>query len=106
MLATDLAALRPEAVTSLALLAPFGICDAANPGFDLYAVPAPERMDHLFAKGVPEPFADRFSELGPDEGPVARYLCDIVAASLVWPLGDRGQAGRLHRLACPPRPVG
>jgi pimeloyl-ACP methyl ester carboxylesterase len=57
-------------------------------------------MSHLFAKGVPEPFADRFGELGPDEGPVARYLSDVAAASLLWPLGDRGVARRLHRIAC------
>jgi pimeloyl-ACP methyl ester carboxylesterase len=101
MLAADLAALRPEMVTALGLLAPFGIFDDANPGLDLYACPTPERMSHLFAKGVPEPFADRFSELGPDEGPVARYLCDMAAASLLWPLGDRGNRGRLHRIACP-----
>ncbi len=101
MLAADVAVLRPEAVTALALLAPFGICDAAHPGLDLYAVPGPERMSHLFAKGVPDAFANRFAELGPDEGPVARYLCDVAAASLVWPLGDRGHAARLHRVTCP-----
>jgi len=98
MLATDVAALRPEVVTALALLAPFGIFDADHPGLDVYALPATERMDHLFAKGVPDPFVERFGELGPDEGPVARYLSDVAAASLLWPLGDRGQAGRLHRL--------
>ena len=101
MLAADLAALRPELVTTLCLLAPFGIFDDAHPGLDLYSCPTPERMSHLFAKGVPEPFADRFSELGPDEGPVARYLCDMAAASLLWPLGDRGNRGRLHRISCP-----
>lgn len=101
MLAADLAALRPEAVTKLALLAPFGIFDDANPGLDLYAVPSAQRMEHLFAGDVPEPFVDRFAELGPDEGPVARYLCDVAAASLLWPLGDRGQAGRVHRISCP-----
>jgi pimeloyl-ACP methyl ester carboxylesterase len=101
MLATDLAALRPEAVTALALLAPFGICDASRPGLDVYALPSADRMGHLFAKDVPEPFLERFGELGPDEGPVARYLSDVAAASLIWPLGDRGQAGRLHRIMCP-----
>jgi pimeloyl-ACP methyl ester carboxylesterase len=101
MLAADLAVLRPEAVTALGLLAPFGIFDEANPGFDLYAVPAAERTAHLFAKGVPEPFVDRFAELGPDDGPVARYLSDVAAASMVWPLGDRGLARRLHRITCP-----
>jgi pimeloyl-ACP methyl ester carboxylesterase len=101
MIAAELAAMRPEAVTSLALLAPFGINDAATPGFDLYAVPAPERMGHLFAKGVPEAFAERFAHKGAEEAPVARYLSDIAAASLVWPLGDRGVANRLHRIRCP-----
>jgi pimeloyl-ACP methyl ester carboxylesterase len=101
MLAADVATFRPEAVTSLALLAPFGIFDDANAGLDLYAVPTGERMAHLFAKGVPEPFVDRFAHLGPDEGPVARYICDVAAASLVWPLGDRGNARRLHRLPGP-----
>jgi pimeloyl-ACP methyl ester carboxylesterase len=101
MLAADLAVFRPEAVTALVLLAPFGIFDEANPGLDLYAVPTAERMSHLFAKDVPEPFVERFSHLGPDDGPVARYISDVAAASMVWPLGDRGHARRLHRLRCP-----
>jgi pimeloyl-ACP methyl ester carboxylesterase len=101
MLAADLAVFRPEAVPALVLLAPFGIFDDDNPGLDVYAVPATERMAHLFAKGVPEPFVDRFSHLGPDDGPVARYISDVAAASLIWPLGDRGQAGRMHRVTCP-----
>ena len=82
----------PRPSRPLALLAPFGIFDEANPGLDLYSVPTPDRMTHLFAKGVPEPYVDRFGELGPDDGPVARYLSDVAAASLLWPLGDRGQA--------------
>jgi pimeloyl-ACP methyl ester carboxylesterase len=101
MLAADLAVFRPEAVTALALLAPFGIFDDDNPGVDLYSVPTAERMEHLFAKGVPEPFVERFGHLGPDEGPVARYLSDVAAASMLWPLGDRGLARRIHRVTCP-----
>lgn len=101
MLAADLAALRPEAVTRLALLAPFGIVDGDHPGLDVYGLPAAERMAHLFAKGVPDAFAERFKTLGPDEAPVARYLCDVAAASLLWPLGDRGLRTRVHRIGCP-----
>jgi pimeloyl-ACP methyl ester carboxylesterase len=101
MIAADLAALRPEAVTKLALLAPFGIADAANPGFDLYSTRSPERMPHLFAKGVPEAFLNRFAEKGEEEAPVAYYLSEIASASLTWPLGDRGLANRIHRIACP-----
>ena len=61
MVAAELAALRPEAVTALGLVAPFGIGDGDQPGLDVFAVPASQRMEHLFAKGVPESFANRFS---------------------------------------------
>ncbi len=101
MLAADLAVFRPEAVTALALLAPVRDLRRGQPGARPLRAPATERMAHLFAKGVPEPFVDRFAHLGPEDGPVARYLCDVAAASLVWPLGDRGQARRLHRITCP-----
>lgn len=101
MIAADLAAMRPEAVSALTLLAPFGIADASQPGFDLFGVRQPDRMPHLFAKGVPEAFTTRFVDRGPEEGPVAQYLSDIASASLVWPLGDRGQARRVHRIRCP-----
>lgn len=101
MLAAELAILRPEAVTALALFAPFGIADADDPGFDLYGVPNAERLGHLFAKGVPDVFSNRFSERGDEEAPVARYLSDVAAANLLWPLGDRGLAKRLHRIRAP-----
>jgi pimeloyl-ACP methyl ester carboxylesterase len=101
MLAAELAIFRPEAVTALVLLAPFGIADGDNPGFDLYAVPNSERLAHLFAKGVPDAFTNRFSELGPDEAPVARYLSDMAAANILWPMGDRGLINRKHRITAP-----
>lgn len=101
MIAAELAAWRPEAVTALGLVAPLGIADADDIGFDLYAVPGPERMAHLFAKGVPEAFDHRFDELGPEEAPVARYLSDIASAGLTWPFGERGLSGRIHRITCP-----
>ena len=101
LFAAELAALRPEAVTGVALLAPFGIADGANPGFNLYGTPGPERMAHLFAKDVPDAFANRFAHLGPEEAPVASYLSDVAAANILWPLGDRGVAKRLHRITAP-----
>ena len=101
MIAAELAALRPEIVARLALLAPFGIADEHNPGFDLYATRTPERLGHLFAKGVPDQVAARFDHFGDEEAPVAVYLADIAAASLTWPLGDRGLGKRLHRITCP-----
>ncbi len=101
MIAAELAAMRPEIVAKLALLAPFGIADERNPGFDLYATRSVERLGHLFAKGVPEQVSDRFAHFGEEEAPVAVYVADIAAASLIWPLGDRGLANRLRRITCP-----
>jgi pimeloyl-ACP methyl ester carboxylesterase len=101
MIAADLAALRPEAVTGVALLAPFGIADASNPGFNIYGTPAAERMSHLFAKSVPDAFANRFAHLGPEEAPVASFLCDVASANILWPFGERGLAKRLHRITAP-----
>ncbi|MEY2415273.1 MAG: hypothetical protein QOH53_607 [Ilumatobacteraceae bacterium] len=101
MFAAELAALRPEIVTGVALLAPFGIADASSPGFNIYGTPGGERMAHLFAKGVPDAFATRFAHLGPEEAPVASYLSDVAAANILWPLGDRGTAKRLHRITVP-----
>ncbi len=101
MLAAELAAMRPEFVTKLALLAPFGIADVEHLGFDIYSVRGPERMMHVFAKEVPESFQHRFADKGEEEAPVATYLAEIAAASLLWPLGDRKLGNRLHRITCP-----
>lgn len=101
MIAAELAIFRPELVSRLALMAPFGIADENDLGFDLYSVRGPERLPHLFAKGVPDQVAQRFDDKGEEEAPVAAYLAEIAAASLVWPIGDRGLATRLHRIRCP-----
>jgi pimeloyl-ACP methyl ester carboxylesterase len=101
MMAAELAALRPEAVTHLALLGPFGIYDTAHPGLDIYALPAAQRLGHVFAKAVPEAFGSRFAGLGADEAPVALYLSDMAAASMLWPFGDRGLRKRIHRIRAP-----
>ena len=101
LFAAELAALRPEVVTGVALLAPFGIADASNPGFNIYGTPGSERMAHLFAKNEPEAFVHRFADRGPAEAPVASYLSDVAAANILWPLGDRGTRKRLHRITAP-----
>ena len=101
MLAADLAVLRPEAVTHLALLGPLGVWNADHPGEDPFAVPGPARAGLLFAGEVPETFAAAFADKGPAEQIVAQYLVQVAAASLVWPMPDHGLAGRLHRLRQP-----
>ena len=101
MLAAEIAALRPELVERVALLAPFGIVDTANIGHDFFSLRGPDRLPHLFAKGVPAAFEHQFDDRGVEEAPVARYLVDIATGALTWPIGDRGTAKRLHRIRCP-----
>ena len=101
MLAAEVAALRPEIVDRLALLAPFGIVDVDEIGHDYFSLRGPDRLPHLFAKGVPDAFEHQFDDRGPEEAPVARYLVDIAMGALTWPIGDRNTAKRLHRIRCP-----
>jgi pimeloyl-ACP methyl ester carboxylesterase len=101
MMAAELAILRPEFVRSVALLSPFGIFDASNPGHDFYSEVSPKRPPYLFAKGVPDAFSNRFAELGPTEAPISRYLADGAAANMLWPFGERGLGKRLHRITQP-----
>jgi pimeloyl-ACP methyl ester carboxylesterase len=101
MIAAELAVLRPETVERLALIAPLGIWDSTIGGDDVFAVPAPLRHSMLFAGEVPDAFTHAFADLGAEEQPVAQHLAWTAAASLVWPLPDRGVATRLHRLRCP-----
>lgn len=101
MLAAELAALRPEVVSKLVLLAPLGIADAENMGFDYFSLRGPDRLPRLFAKGVPAAFEQQFADRGEEEAPVARYIADMAAGALTWPINDRGTAKRLHRVRCP-----
>lgn len=101
MLAAELAVFRPEAVTRLALLGPLGIWDAATPGEDPFAQVAPARLPLLFAGDVPQAFVDAFADRGEAEQHVAKVIVQVAAASLVWPVPDRGLRRRLHRITQP-----
>ncbi len=101
MLAADVAALRPEAVTRLALLAPFGIFDASHPTTDLFAMGAPARLEALFAGDVPARFTELFADRGPEEQLMGQHVVSVAAASLLWPLGDQHLATRVHRIGMP-----
>jgi pimeloyl-ACP methyl ester carboxylesterase len=100
LFAAELAIYRPEAVPRVGLLAPLGLCDAAEPGVDLYARPGSQRYETLFAGPVPAPFETAYAELGEEQG-VARYLAQVAGASLVWPVPDRDLDTRLHRIRQP-----
>jgi pimeloyl-ACP methyl ester carboxylesterase len=101
MLAAELAVLRPEAVTHLVLLSPLGLWDDAYPVSDVFALVDHERLPVMFHGPVPDAFTPPAAEPDSADAKVARYLPQVAAASLMWPLPDHGLAKRIHRLAAP-----
>lgn len=105
MLALELAAVRPEAFSSLILLAPLGLWDDREPVHDIWSERSKKQPEFLFAD--PERF-DRLTA-DPDgldtaelmEREIGRYRTRRSAASLMWPIPDKGLAERIHRVRCP-----
>jgi pimeloyl-ACP methyl ester carboxylesterase len=102
MLAAEVAALSPATVKRLALVAPFGLFDAARPTADVFAI-TPDQLPALLCEN-PATFAAR---MAPPAGADAEEWMIVLAraaqaaARLLWPLGERGLAKRLHRISAP-----
>lgn len=101
-LVADVAALWPESVRTLTLIAPFGICYDDAPIADIWA-PRPGPVDRLL---VSDPTL--YQELvalpeggDPVEWQIMLNRANEAAARYLWPLGNTGLAKRLHRIAQP-----
>ena len=103
-LAADIAAVWPEAVGRLVLIAPFGMFDEAEPIADVFAQRPADRSPLL--SGRPGDL-DSYLASGSDaagetmEWDIAMQRATNAAARLLWPLGDTRLATRLGRIACP-----
>jgi pimeloyl-ACP methyl ester carboxylesterase len=104
MLALELAAIRPEVFSSLALVAPLGLWVDDDPVADLFAVTTaeqpglllrhPEKANAFFVDDINAP--DALVEHG-----LSRYRTMRSLANLTWPIPERGLIDRLRRVACP-----
>jgi len=102
MLAAEAAAMSPTAVRRLALIAPFGLFDETEPVADVFAaLPAElggllsahaEYLDHHYSVPHGESAA---------EWSIVMTRAADAAARLLWPVPDRGLAGRLRRIRVP-----
>lgn len=104
MLALEVACIRPEAFSSLVVLAPLGLWDADDPIADPFARSLTDQRALLTADpGRTAGFFDDVAATPADvvEQGVARYRTRTAAASLVWPFPEFGITTRLHRVACP-----
>ncbi|HYZ35039.1 MAG TPA: alpha/beta fold hydrolase [Crenalkalicoccus sp.] len=101
-LAAEVAAVWPTSVRRLALTAPFGLFDAAEPPADPWA----QRADALPGLMCADP--ERWKALkAPPEGansvewPIEQTRAAEAAARLLWPLGDTRLARRLRLIRAP-----
>jgi pimeloyl-ACP methyl ester carboxylesterase len=102
LLAAEVAALSRASVRRLVLLAPLGLFDEREPVADVFARRASEVPALFSAK--PEAYAASLAcPEGEDEveWQVGQVRAMEAAARLLWPTGDRGLAGRLHRITAP-----
>ena len=105
MIATELAAIRPEAFGHLVLVGPLGLWDDGDPVADPFATTlSAQRRLLTVDPTVTATFFDDPEGMDGDElieYGVTRYQTRTAGASLVWPLPDRGLSARIHRVTVP-----
>jgi pimeloyl-ACP methyl ester carboxylesterase len=105
MLATDLATVRPDAFERLVLLAPLGLWVDTAPIHDVWSERTPRQPAWLVGDvATLAPFFDDDPHATPDERTEAelrRYRTRRSAASIMWPIPERGLCDRIHRLQRP-----
>jgi pimeloyl-ACP methyl ester carboxylesterase len=93
------AALWPELVERLVLLAPAGLFDMAEPGRDMFAVTT-KNAPALFCE-TPEAYAETLAAPQGDEATLWSIYVNRgneAAARILWPFGDTRLASRLWRV--------
>ncbi|MGH0029001.1 MAG: alpha/beta fold hydrolase [Myxococcota bacterium] len=102
MLAAEVAAFSRATVRRLVLIAPLGLFDASEPVADLFALRRSEVAARLSSR--PDAYAALLAApdgADPVEWSITMTRAEEAAARLLWPLGDRGLAKRLHRVLAP-----
>ncbi len=101
-LAAEIAAIWPASVPRLALIAPFGLFDAADPPTDPWA----QRADGLPALLCADPEVYARLKTTPEEAnsvewPIEQSRAAEASARLLWPLGSTKLEKRLPRITAP-----
>ncbi|MBM3828746.1 MAG: alpha/beta fold hydrolase [Actinobacteria bacterium] len=103
MLALELAAMRPEAFSSLVLVAPLGLWSDDRPVADPFSTTLSGQRALLTRD--PTATASFFDDSAAGDllvdATIQRYTARTATASLVWPIPEFGLAERMHRVSCP-----
>jgi pimeloyl-ACP methyl ester carboxylesterase len=105
MLAAELAAVQPERFTALVLIAPLGLWNPDYPVADFFSMSPAEVANATYADLESTAARAAAAPARDDEGYIA-YMLDrakslATAAKYLWPIPNRGLAGRLHRVSAP-----
>ena len=101
-LAAEVAALRPDLVRRLVLIAPFGLFDEAAPVADVFAQ-KPGAQSSILSVDPARYDAYRLRPNDTDEmeWTLMQARAEMAAARILWPLGETGLRKRLSRIAQP-----
>ena len=100
--AADVAALWPDLIGRLVLIAPFGLYDMKEPTKDLFAVQTKEAPG-AFCEDT-QAYARQLEAPAGGEAvtwSIAVHRAQEAAARILWPFGDTRLSGRLHRIVTP-----
>lgn len=101
-LAAEVAALRPDLVKRLVLIAPFGLFDEAMPVTDVFAFKAGEQSKALTHDAVAyDAYRARPNSVDEADWAITQVRAEMAAAKLLWPLGDTRLGKRLFRITQP-----
>jgi pimeloyl-ACP methyl ester carboxylesterase len=101
-LAAEVAALRPDLVRKLVLIAPYGMFDADRPILDVFAQ-KPNTMSQVLSAqpDAYDAYRARPNSVEELEWTLMQLRADMAAARILWPLGDTRLKKRLPRIAQP-----
>lgn len=105
MVAAEIAAVQPERVQSLTLIAPMGLWNPAYPVADFFAM-APAALAAATYHDPESPAAQAASRPPEDNEAYIAFMLDrakslATAAKYLWPIPNRGLNRRLHRVSAP-----
>ena len=105
MFAAELAVLQPERFTKMALIAPYGVWNADDPVYDIFATTPKELAERLFFDPT-QPGAKAISEAPDEQERFIAFMVDraksmATSAKYLWPIPNRGLDKRSHRISTP-----
>jgi pimeloyl-ACP methyl ester carboxylesterase len=100
MVAAELAAMNPQRVTHLVVIAPLGLWNDDEPVSELQALDSVVLAQRLFGD-ADSPSAQTWLQASQTTGTFERMQSLRAAYHFLFPIPERGLAKRLHRVKCP-----